>query len=51
MKTTEKFWECECVADYIKPASQGRCYKCGAYRDDQPDAIVAEVIKHGLMER
>jgi len=47
-KTTPEYWDCECRNNYIHPATQNECPKCGALRDEQPDSIVAEVIKVGL---
>jgi len=41
--TTPTHWDCECKENYIHPHSQTRCRKCGAKRDDQPDARVNEV--------
>lgn len=45
VRTTEKYWDCNCTRDYIKPASQDYCWHCDSHREDQPDSIVSEVLK------
>lgn len=42
--TTEEYWDCECDDDYIRPASQDRCPKCGAEHDERPDSHTVEVL-------
>lgn len=41
--TTPAFWDCECEENYIHPRNISRCGRCGAKRDDQPDARLDEV--------
>lgn len=42
-KTTEAFWDCECKDNYIHPANEPRCDRCGCSCDEQPDSRVEEV--------
>lgn len=42
-ETTEAFWDCECHESYIHPRNESWCSRCGAKRDDQPDARINEV--------
>ena len=47
--TTQLFWDCECVVDFIHPKSTLSCDKCGAVEEDgQPDSRVTEVLEHGI---
>jgi len=46
--TTSLFWDCECEEHYIHPAYQDQCLVCGAYRDEQPDARVDEILDHSM---
>lgn len=46
--TTPKYWDCECNENYIHPFEQSTCSECGAFRDDQPDSRIIEVLKKGL---
>jgi hypothetical protein len=46
--TTSAFWDCECEDDYIHPVEEINCLRCGCSQDEQPDSILAEVIKAGL---
>jgi hypothetical protein len=46
--TTPEYWDCECLKDYIHPSEVSCCGRCGALRDDQPDARVDEVRKAGF---
>ena len=48
IKTTEKYWDCECSHNYIHPKSQSVCEICGANSEEQPDSRVDEVIRAGL---
>ena len=48
IKTTEAYWDCECPENYIHPKSEDKCPKCGRTSDEQPDAIVSEVVAAGL---
>jgi len=41
-----RYWDCECEHDYIHPKSMECCPKCKAWRDDQPDSRVEEVLKY-----
>jgi hypothetical protein len=57
VKTTPKYWDCECKKDYIHPKTQLTCAKCGAGADEQPDSRVDEVrawkksIKYRVMHQ
>ena len=42
--TTEKYWDCNCLKDFIHPKSQKMCYECGAVAEEQPDSRVSEVM-------
>lgn len=46
--TTEEYWDCECEKDYIHSRFDRKCPKCGARREDQPNARVVEVLSAGL---
>ena len=46
---TPEYWDCEYEGeDYIRPAKQRVCSKCGRFRDESPDSRVLEVEAHGL---
>lgn len=47
--TTDKYWDCECLKNFIHPKSQIMCYECGVYADNQPDSRVKEVLAEGLL--
>lgn len=42
--TTQRFWDCECETDYIRPKSQYRCNICGYTEEEMPDSRVTEVL-------
>lgn len=44
----ERFWECECISDYIHPKTQRYCVSCQTHldKDCQPDAFAAEVTEY-----
>ena len=44
--TTPLFWDCECEEDFIYPASENGCLRCGSQRQHQPDARVDEVLRY-----
>jgi hypothetical protein len=48
VRLTPLFWDCECVDDYIHPASQEVCLACNTTRDEQPDSRVEEVLRHAF---
>lgn len=48
VKTTEKYWDCECKENFIHPKTQAQCYICGALAEEQPDSRVNEVVIFGL---
>ena len=48
IKTTEKYWDCECKENYIHSKEQKVCFNCGAIVDNQPDSRIDEVIKCGF---
>jgi len=41
--TTLDYWDCNCETDYIRPATQKVCFKCGVAAGEQPDARINEV--------
>ena len=45
IQTTDHYWDCECVWDYIHPKSQKFCIECGQHQDDMPDSRIEEVYK------
>lgn len=47
--TTEKYWDCECLKDFIHPKSQDRCDGCGVTAEEQPDSRVNEVLAEGFL--
>lgn len=44
----ERYWDCECVVDFIHPNSQDQCVVCDALRDDQPNSRANEVKLFGV---
>ena len=44
--TTDKYWDCECQADYIQPASNKFCECCGTSKSDCPSSRINEVAIH-----
>lgn len=44
IRTTPKYWDCECKDFYIRPVRQDECGACSAIREEQPDSRVEEVI-------
>ena len=46
--TTEKYWDCNCLKNFIHPKSQKMCYECGAIEEEQPDSRVSEVLIAGF---
>ncbi len=49
VELTELFWDCECEDTYINPKRANGCQTCGAFREDQPDSRVPEVIQDFLV--
>jgi hypothetical protein len=47
--TTDKFWDCECLTNFIHPKSQKTCFKCCTRADEQPDSRVSEVLAEGYL--
>jgi len=41
--TDPRFWDCECIDQYIHSENESRCNTCGAYREDQPDTRISEL--------
>lgn len=48
VRTTEKYWDCECKYNFIHPKTQSRCNICGALEEEQPDSRINEVLMSGL---
>lgn len=48
IKTTEKYWDCECIDNFIHPKSQKECSICGAIAGEQPDSRINEVVMQGF---
>jgi|GEM_PF-6387705 hypothetical protein len=49
--TTDKYWDCECLTNFIHPKSQKTCFKCCTKADEQPDSRVSEVLAAGFLLR
>ncbi len=47
--TTEKYWDCECLKNFIHPKSQCRCDICGTIAEEQPDSRISEVLAEGFI--
>jgi hypothetical protein len=47
--TTEKYWDCECLKNFIHPKSQGNCEICGTIAEEQPDSRISEVSAEGFL--
>lgn len=43
IRTDRRYWDCDCVKNYIRPASEHRCDICGAEREDCADSMVNEL--------
>ena len=50
IETTEDYWDCECLFNYIHKKEIKECPVCKCHQDDCPDSIVEEVIKHNIMK-
>jgi hypothetical protein len=48
IKTTEKYWDCECKDNFIHPKTQSQCNICGALAEEQPDSRINEVVTFGF---
>lgn len=48
VKTTEKYWDCECKNNFIHPKVQAKCNICGALAEEQPDSRENEVLMFGF---
>lgn len=48
IETTEKYWDCECENNFIRPKTQTQCNVCGAIAEEQPDSIINEVLMQGF---
>ncbi len=46
--TTNRYWDCDCDQDYIRPVEQVECRKCGAEGEDQPDSRINEIAALGI---
>lgn len=49
VKTTEKYWDCECKYNFIHPKTQIQCNICGALAEERPDSRVNEVLTLGFL--
>jgi hypothetical protein len=47
--TTDKYWDCECLENFIHPKSQKTCFKCCTREDEQPDSRISEVLSSGFL--
>lgn len=47
--TTDQYWDCECLKNFIHPKSQKTCFKCCTRADEQPDSRVNEVLTEGFL--
>jgi hypothetical protein len=48
IQITKKYWDCDCLTNYIHPDYVTCCGRCGALKEDQPDSRVKEVEKVGF---
>ncbi|MGB7537763.1 MAG: hypothetical protein WBM17_04420 [Anaerolineales bacterium] len=44
-RTTILFWDCNCRKKFIHPKDEETCGRCGARREDQPDAHLDEAMR------
>lgn len=42
--TNPNYWDCECREKFIHRREQDYCPRCGAWREDQPDSRVNEIV-------
>ena len=43
--TTDEYWDCECIENYIHLKSQWACPHCGHDQVEQPDSRIDEVLE------
>ena len=43
-QTCNDFWECNCKTAFYHTWKEATCNVCMAYKDDQPDATVEEML-------
>ncbi len=43
IRTTEKYWDCECETNYIHSKEEKECKICYAHNEDCSDSRMAEV--------
>jgi len=43
IETTEKYWDCACVEDYIHSKCERFCFKCGSVEEESSDSRASEV--------
>jgi len=48
ISTTDKYWDCECEKNFIRPKEFVNCATCGSCKDEQPDSRVNELIALGF---
>ena len=46
--TTDEYWDCDCIINYIHPKSEKYCPLCGATAESSPDSRVNEVLAEGF---
>ena len=47
--TTSRYWDCDCQHDYIRAGGASLCPRCGAEREDMPDARIGEMAAQGIV--
>lgn len=47
--TTDKYWDCECIENYIHPKDQKACSRCLTTAENQPDSRISEVLTEGFV--
>lgn len=43
-KTTDEYWDCNCMENYIQPKHSESCKECGAIKEAQPSSRINEVL-------
>jgi rubrerythrin len=46
--TNDKYWDCNCVLNYIHSKNVKDCPICGATEEEQPDSIQSEIEEQGI---
>lgn len=49
IKTSPDFWDCECLTNYIHSNNDLLCPICNAFKHDQPNSRIDELIDFGII--